>query len=174
MSLLGLFGKKSKQDLLFWQKLVLKNSPNRLIMTEKQLKETTLQLAKRELEIANDCIRIINTTVKPDVFFMRLQLLLDAANNLCTFEKYVSFTGTKPSDAFSQALDQYQDAIRDFLARYFWDMHVKAEGMKTDKGKLGKYQKFYDSLQEYYRFMDESNIDFIETKYRAYTRQLLK
>ena len=37
-----LFGKK-KEELLIWQNLIMQDSPNKLVMTEKQLKQTTEQ-----------------------------------------------------------------------------------------------------------------------------------
>lgn len=46
--------------------------------------------------------------------------------------------------------------------------------MKTDKGKLNQYQKFYDSLKPYFAEMNADNINYVETKYRVYTSALEK
>lgn len=173
VGLFGLFGKK-KADLLELQKLVLKDSPNKLILSEKQLKSMAAQAAARDLEIINDCVRIIGSTKKPDVFFTRLALLIKKADDLRTFEKHIRFSGASPSLAYGEIFADMQECIGQFLVRYFMDIFDQASNAKTVKGKLAKYQKFYDSLQPYYDQMNKENIDYIETKYRAYTRSLTK
>lgn len=174
MGLFDLFGANKKEGLLELQKLVLANSPNKLIMSEKQLKGMATEAAARDLEIIQDCIRIVGTTTKPDTFFSRLALLIDKADNLRKYEKFISFKGATPSEAYGQLWEDHQESIHQFLIRYFSDIFDQAEKLKTNKGKLNKYQKFYDSLQPYYNQMNAENIDYIETKYKAYTRYLLK
>lgn len=162
---------KKKDYLLQWQKTVLKDNVNDLIMTEQQLREATIQQAENDLRIIADCKKLIETTNKPDVFFMRLNLLIEKSAHLCALEKFISFSGASPTEAYNEIKNDYHKAINQFLVRYFSDTFDKAEVMKTEKGKIGKYQKFYDSLQEYYCYMNEENIDYIETKYIAYTRK---
>ena len=172
MGLLGLFTqKKKKDDLLELQKIVLTNSPDKLIMSEKKLLQMAGGMAKRDLEIIRDCIRIIGETKKPDTFFSRFDLLIVKAENLRIYEKHLRFSGS-PSAAYGELWEDRQECIRQFLIRYFCDIFDQAEKLKTDKGKLNKYQKFYDSLQPYYSQMNAENIDYVETKYRAYTRGL--
>lgn len=74
MRIMGLFG-KSKKELLAWQKIVLYNSPDKLIMSEKQLKQISNQSAQNHIRIIQDCIKLIRHTTKPEVFFSRLELL---------------------------------------------------------------------------------------------------
>ena len=76
-----LFGKK-KEELLIWQNLIMQDSPNKLVMTEKQLKQATEQQASNDLRIIQDCIRIISETVKPDIFFSRMDLLKETSKLL--------------------------------------------------------------------------------------------
>lgn len=169
---MGLFNfLKKKERLLQWQKAVMIDSPDRLIMTEQQLKAITVQQAENDLRIIQDSIKLIETTLKPDVFFMRLKLLYEKLAHLCNIEQYIKFTGTVPSAAYHEFSNEYDEVIKQFLIRYFSDTFDKAERMKTEKGRIGKYQKFYDSLQEYYYYMNDENIEYIETKYNAYTRK---
>ena len=130
----------------------------------------TVKQAQNDLRIINDCTKIVESTLKPDVFFMRLNLLVEKSKHLANLEPYFSFSGVSPTDAYNEVLNNYQEAVRLFLIRYFTDTFDKAEAMKTEKGRIGKYQKFYDSLQEYYFYMNEENIDYVETKYKAYTK----
>ena len=173
MGLFDFFDKKTnvkKEHLLEWQKVVMPENGNRLMVTEEQLRATTQYIAANDLRIMNDCNDIIQSTLKPDTFFMRLNLLVDKAKHLVLLERYISFSGASPSAAYNEIVENYQEAIKEFLIRYFLDTFDKAEAMKTTKGRIGKYQKFYDSLQEYYCYMSNENIDYIETKYKAYTR----
>lgn len=160
-----------KERLLQWQKAVMIDSPDQLIMTEQQLKAITVQQAENDLRIIQDSIKLIETTLKPDVFFMRLKLLYEKLAHLCNIEQYIEFTGAVPSAAYHEFSNDYDEAIKQFLIRYFSDTFDKAESMKTEKGRIGKYQKFYDSLQEYYYYMNDESIEYIETKYNAYTRK---
>lgn len=172
MGLLNLFIKKKKElDLLELQKIVVVDSPNRIIMSEKQLLQSAERMAQRDLEIIQDCIRILGETKKPDTFFSRFDLLVDTADRLRKFEKYLSFSES-PSAAYAEVWENRQECTGQFLVRYFSDVQYQAENLKTDKGKLNKYKKFYDSLQPYYDQMDADNIDYIETRYRAYTNRL--
>ena len=180
MGLFDFFKNKSnakKEYLLNWQNLLMTDSPNKLIMTEQQLKATTVQQAENDVRIFNDSIKLVEKTTKPDVFFMRLNLLTEKLNHLTSLEKYttlcglsITFCGKSPTVVHNEISKNRDEIIHQFLIRYFSETFDKAEAMKTEKGRIGKYQKFYDSLQEYYCYMSNENIDYIETKYKAYTR----
>ncbi len=180
MGLFGLFGNKkkaeseeAKRELLELQKLVLVDSPDTLIMSEKELKAIAIKQAQRDIEIGQDCIRIVCNTKDPDTFFSRYDLLIESSDHMRLFEKHLNFSAS-PSLGYSEVWANQQKAIHEFLIRYFSDVFDQAAKLKTIKGKLNKYQKFYDSLQPYYDKMDAENIDYVETKYRAYTRSLEK
>jgi len=159
-----------KERLLEWQALVTGEQSDRLAMNEQQLRNASNQQAQNDLRIMNDCKKIIESTLDPETFFSRLNLLVEKGEHLCKLEEYISFSGASPSAALSEIKAEYQEAIRQFLIRYFCDTFDKAEALKTQNGKNGRYKKFYDSLQPYYSVMNADNIDYIETKYRAYTK----
>lgn len=171
MGLFDLFGKK-KKELLELQQYLISDSPDRLIMSEKKLKEIAKAEANNSLRIAQDSSRLVQTTVNPDVFFERMQLLFEHSSTLSFLERYVPFTGASPTEALKTLLAEEQEIIKNFLIRYCWDTQCKAEKMKTDKGQYNQWQKFYDSLSPRFNVMDDENIDYVETKYRAYTRYL--
>ncbi len=171
MGLFDIFSKK-RTNLLELQKIVLDKSPDHLILSEKKLLQMAKIQADNSLRIIQDCNGILQKTTKPDVFFERLRLLILHSGNLATLEKYVPFRGASPKKAFDVLMAEKQDCIGEFLVRYFSAAFDKAAGLKTDKGKLNQYQKFYDSLVPYFGEMDEGNRDYVETKYKAYTRNL--
>lgn len=162
---MGLFG-KSKKELLVWQNLILQDPPTKLIMSEKQLKQITEQQATNDLRIVQDCLKIISNTVKPDIFFSRLDLLKEKSKHLVLLEPYIAFSGASPTAAYEEVLEKEQEAIYQFICRYFSTTFEKAESLKTEKGKKNHYQKFFDSLQPYTDRMNEHNLNYIEYKRR--------
>ena len=161
---MGLFGIGKNQKLLKLQKLLVENSPNKLVYTEKQLYSMASRTVQRELKIIQDCVELVNHTVKPDVFFSRYDLLLEHLEYLSKFQPYIKFQHNSPASEFAKIKNQKQAEISRFLSRYFDDISAKADTMKTEKGKKGKYKKFFDSLQPYYNLMNTTNINFINSK----------
>lgn len=161
---MGLFSLLTGKDakLLKLQKLLVKNSPNKLIMSEKQLMDTARRAAKRYLEICNDSMRLIDTTIKPDVFFSRLDLLLKNLTELQALEQYISFSGS-PSKSLARIRASKQDVIHDFLVRYHKTIVSQANAAKTLRGKESKYKKFEESLQPYYSKMNAQNVLFVKS-----------
>lgn len=166
--------RKRKEELLSLQKIVLADSPDCLVCSERQLKEMACQMAENSHRIMSDCSNILQTTVNPDVFFERLQLFAAHCFTLVSLENYISFSGASPTTLYDVFLREKQEVIHEFLVRYFNKVDIKASGLKTAKGQLNQYQKFYDSLKQYFTEMDTNNVDYIETKYKAYTRLLEK
>lgn len=164
-----LFNSK-KSRLLEWQKLIIQDSPNKLIVSEKQLEKMTAQQTASCIKIINDCMDLLSTTNKPTVFFSRLDLLKENAKKLASYEKYIKFQGASPSLALQEVERNEQTAIHEFLVRYFNNILDKVESLKTEKAKRNQFQKFYESLLPYYNQMDKNNRDYVETKFHAYSK----
>lgn len=161
--------KEDSQYLLEWQNTLLTDKVDKLIMTKKQLIERTNYEARRYMQIANDCVKIVNDTIKPETFFERLELLEDTSERLVSLEKYLSFSGTKPSQAQQEFKEQKQTAIYYFIIRYLNSVIDKADKLKTQRGKNSQFQKFYDSLTPYFYLMNEENKKYIIMKYHKFT-----
>lgn len=157
-----------------WQNAILAQPSSKLVMTETQLKMATEQRAFNNVRIIKDSRKLVLETKNPETFFERLALLDEKSMELLKLEKYISLSGASPRALRQEFYNQKQEVIKQFLIRYFCSVFDKAEKAKTDKTKLNNYQKFYDTLQPYYREMDAANIDYVETKYKAYTRNLKK
>lgn len=161
-----LFGNQNR--LLAWQKLVMPNSPDRLVFNEQQLAQWTAVITEQDFKIINDCLKIIQETVKPDVFFTRLELLKEKIAHLQMFEPYVKFQNVNPTQLSDTVRQKEQETISSFLDRYLDAVCRKANDMKSAKGKKNQYEKFYSSLQEYYPLMNDENIQYIEEQYQFY------
>lgn len=154
-----------KINLLELQSLVVPSAPRtRLVMSEKQLIRQAEQQAQRQLKIVYECQNLINTTVKPDVFFNRYDLIKEKADFLVKLSPYVKFKGTKPRTMVTTLKAKEQAAIADFLSRYYRSVDDKVETLKTDKAKANQYQKYYESLQPYYPRMNDENRKYIEDR----------
>lgn len=163
---MGLFGflseGKKKNDLLELQKLVMKDSPGHLVMSEAQLMRAAKQQAQNELRIIKDCISLVSKTEKPDVFFSRLDLLEQHSKRIIKFEPYVSFSGGSPRAAFNEVINKKDECIRQFLVRYCSSVRIKAKNMKTDKGRENKYQKSYENIKPYFKYLSKKNMEYVE------------
>lgn len=167
----GEAARQKRERLLQWQSIVTPDSSDQLVMSEQQLKAISQQQAENDLRIMNDSAKLVESTVNPDVFFSRLQLLWEKAEHLCLLEQYMEFSGASPAAAFLEIRENHQKAIYDFIVRYFSVTFDKAESMKTEKGRIAQYQKFYDTLQNYYHVMNTENINYVEYKYRTSTKR---
>lgn len=159
----------NSKELLTLQRMVVDNPPNKLVYSEQQLLKMAYPQAQRYLTIVNESVSLVNNTVKPDVFFSRYELIEENLSILSLFEPYIKFKGNKPSSELDKLQATKQEQTLIFLARYFSDTKQQADNMKTDKGKLNKYEKFYQCLKPYYNLMNSENIDYIETNYKSAT-----
>ena len=160
---MGLF--TSKSDLFKWQQLVAPNAP-KLVMNKQQLHAETKRQAAGKIKIIQDCVRLVNTTIKPDVFFKRHDMLKEKAYELTLLEPYLNFSGKSPSESYREILEKEQDTIFDFVNRYFMAEEDKVATLKTNKAKQNHYLAFYASLQPYFIEMDEDTIESIEIAYK--------
>lgn len=163
---------ENNDKLLKLQKLVIEDSPDVLTYSGAQLYAIAEEKSANSFRIANECSSILQTTVDPDTFFERLQLFSTHCRSLVDYEEYISFSGATPTELYNTLILEKQELIKEFLVRYFSKVDIKASGLKTVKGQLNQYQRFYDSLTPYFSEMDADNIDYIETKYKACTRLL--
>lgn len=159
--------KFSKKDLLAWQKIVIANSPDRLICNRSQLESATTMAAQRRLEIIKDSQQLVNNTVNPDTYFERFDLLYEHLLFLLQVEPYFSFVNGSPSQSIAHLCQSEELSNKAFIERYYQAVSEKAQVLKTAKGKLNRYQKFYDSLKPYFRRLSSSNIAYIEQLYQS-------
>lgn len=169
MGLFGLFGNKdSKEKLLAWQNVVCQDKSNTLFMSRKQLEAATVDQVRNSMRIFDDCAKIINSTIKPDVFFSRLELAEEHLKLLASLEPFMwDIKGITINTSLSALWGKYQNEkesyIIDFLYRYYWAVKEKAEKLKTEKGKASQFQKFYDSLIPFFGFISERNMRILES-----------
>ncbi len=163
---MGLFG-KSKKELLQWQQLVVENSPDKLVISEKELQRLSQIKAQNSLGIVKDSAKILCKTTDPEVFFSRYELLLNHSYYLVQLSKYVKFSGASPNALFQQTQAQKQTEIRNLISRC-WDNAIsKAEKLKTPSAKSNRYIKLRDALDKFSSEMSEENKAYNSIRYNS-------
>ena len=160
-----------KEKLLQLQKIVSPNSPDTLVMTEQQLLEAAHHKAENDIRIVQESRNILLTTVKPDVYFSRLNLLKSHTYQMQLLEPFISFT-VSPTAAMNEYLANQNELTHQFILRYYNSVADYADSLKTNKGKYNQYQKFYDTLSIYQSEMSPENFNYIEQLFRQTTDQL--
>lgn len=163
-----MFGKKKK--LLEWQNAILEEPTDKLIMTEKQLKETTNLMVENDIRIIQDCIRLIENTVNPETYFSRFQLMLERTSHLVKIEKYVDFSGTLPSIAVKEIEMNKDISDFEFCKRYYSQMCIKISNLKTQKGKDNRIMKYFADIEPYLPRMNDENASYIRERMTPLTR----
>lgn len=157
----------NNSDLIEWQNAVMPDKSMKLYVTRKQLEAVTIQIVQDCMRIFDDSAKIVNSTIKPDVFFSRLELAEEKLATLVRIEPYIEqvkdITLNKSMAALMHEFQSNRNLyINDFLCRYYWTVQDKAEGMKTESGKLNQFKKFQESLEPYTQYFNLGNMSTFE------------
>lgn len=107
------------------------------ILFGNQKKHVDLVSLNRDLEILNDCARLIENTTNPEVFFSRYELYMSKLSILSNAEKLrqVKVTGESFCQKYGEinTEDKKVESINDFIDRMWADTCRKAEGLKLTR-----------------------------------------
>ncbi|MCI5705167.1 MAG: hypothetical protein MR272_08175 [Pseudoflavonifractor sp.] len=93
-----------------------------------------------------DSGNLVNTTVKPDVFFKRLNFTLDLLLRLQPYEKYKIFKHGTPSKDYKRIVSNLEATVDDFIDRAIAANQAKIASLKTERARKANYEKFVNSL----------------------------
>ena len=119
-------------------------------------------MAPQWMKILVESRDIVNRTTEPDIFFSRYDTVKEKAEQLASISKYVKFKGMKPAEVLRQVTEQEDAATRDMVLRCFQKAVLNAEKLKTEKGKLGQFEKFQSSLEPYFFRMSDENARLVQ------------
>lgn len=128
----------------------------------RKMKAAAEMMAPQWLKIMIESRDIVNRTTEPDVFFSRYDTVKEKAEQLASISKYVKFNGMKPAEVLRQVTEQEDAATRDMVLRCFQKAMLNAEKLKTEKGKLGQFEKFQRSLEPYFFRMSDENARLVQ------------
>lgn len=140
----------------------------RKITKKQELADKMRTAAKLEsqgrLKIIQDCANLVNTTVNPEVFFMRYNLMLEHLENLAGLECTGIYENSPelPSEAFLRVEAQFDDATIDFLNRSFENVKNRADALKTDTGKKNAIKRYFDNMEKYIINMKDKGLQHFD------------
>lgn len=125
-------------------------------------------MMQREIDIVNDCARVMKTTVNPDVYFSRYELYMEKLTNIADAERHNRIHLERGSESPAEKLKEMQNSVaenfNEFINRYWKSVNQKAKTMKTEKGKENQYRRFYDKLMEQKSSLPQECIENINSK----------
>ena len=120
-------------------------------------KQMAKYIAPQYLRQARDSANLVNTSKKPEVFFERLLYLHQLMKALSNMERYVRFSGKKPSQHLQEIERDRGVIINAFLKRYYQDIQGKISALKTIRAKENNALKFKSTLEKYLLIMTNEN-----------------
>lgn len=125
-------------------------------------KQIYMQEAQNDLRIIGESSKIVEETVKPDVFFSRLDLIYERYEHLSSIEKFLSFQGELPSEMYEKVKAKYVDYVKEFIEKYFLDSYSRALDLKTVSGKENRIKKSFATLMQYQEKMNDDCVSLAE------------
>ena len=110
-----------------------------------------MQLLRKIKESAD----IVNNTVNPKTFFMRLYFVLNNLIYLAQFEKKIRFTGELPSTAYIRIVNNLGQTVDDFIKRAYNAELLKVSKLKTESGKQKRIMKFLSDMEYYIEYSND-------------------
>lgn len=120
-------------------------------------------MASQYLKIAKDSERLVNTTVNPDVFFSRYDLMIEQFRKLAGLEHLISFSGTLPSAHLNTLIATRDQEAETFIRRSFKKMRDEVGLLKTENGKSAKIERYFSKMNSYCRYLSQGNQDLLYT-----------
>ena len=111
-----------------------------------KISQRELQYVQSRFSQLQDSVRLVNSTVKPDVFFKRLNFTLDLLLDLQRYEKYKIFKGARPSDDYQKIISNLDATVNDFIDRAIADNNKKVGQLKTNAGRQKRIEDFAVAL----------------------------
>lgn len=123
----------------------------------------------RDRQVLEDCIDIVYSTKTTDVFFSRYELLIETLEALLFYHALFGAPYKDTSVILSKALESRDALTCDFIKRSHTDMIQKASTLKTEKGRHGRYIRYYDSFSNYEDQLEPESKALLK---RCYTEDL--
>ena len=99
----------------------------------------------------------------PDEFFDSYIVAKNKLTELIPFEPYFKFAAS-PSEAMETLYGDQSTVCIDFVRDCYEKAEKKAEELVTERGRMGRYQRLYDSMKPYLDVMDKKSYDYVKDK----------
>ena len=131
------------------------------LAAKQRIRQQAKEQSDQYLKIAHESADLVNTTVNPEVFFPRYQLVLEYLEKC----KQLEWTGIyenspeSPSDSLARIEDLFPIATNEFIDRSFEATKTKADTLKTAKGKENAIRRYFEKMEPYTAHMEEQSVD---------------
>lgn len=105
-----------------------------------------MEFVKTSVQQIIDTYNILNTTLKPDIFFKRLNFLFDKLLLLQKYEKYGIFTENNPTKRIRDIQAGLESRVACFVSRYMNYAWKSSAKMKASFDKEEKFSDFANKL----------------------------
>lgn len=118
--------------------------------------------SQQHMKVVQDCVTLVNTTVNPEVFFMRYNLMLEHLEILAGLECTGIFDNSPelPSVAFQRIEERFDTETNTFLKRSFDKAKAHADTLKTDNGKKNAIKRYFDNMEKYTHHMSGESMEY--------------
>ena len=116
--------------------------------------------------ILEDCKDLVNKTDNPDTFFSRYDLLIEQLEIMVKFEPYIQFYGYQPKESLEYYLSQKDRYANKMIDRRYNKALIKADSLKTEKGKKNQFIKAYEELKKLTPSLSPDNLKHLENKFK--------
>ena len=140
---------KNKERFIQVQNIVFRLNETRAVVTSEKLCSAVQLIIEDRSRIITDCVRLINSTKNPEVFFQRFEMLEQITAEIGKLEPYGVFQKPYPSEQFQHIMEHYIETVNFLIARVFDDALEKAAVLKTDDAKKRKILTAYTELLSY-------------------------
>lgn len=107
-----------------------------------KISQQELQYVQVTMEQLQECVHLVNTTTKPDVFFKRLNFALDLLLELQRYERYRIFRSGTPSQDYQKIISNLDATVNDFIDRAVDANNKKLSSLKTEKARKRNREDF--------------------------------
>ena len=111
-----------------------------------KIPQRELEYVRTRMQQLQDSVNLVNTTIKPDVFFKRLNFSLDILLDLRSYEKYGIFKESTPTNDYNTMTRNLEATVNAFIDRATESNRQKLTSLKTESAKAKNLEKFATTL----------------------------
>lgn len=156
----------NKDTLFALQSLCLPGS-KKLFLNADKIIATCDSILTQHKAILEDCKDLINKTDNPSTFFSRYDLLIEHLEAMAEFEPYIQFYGYQPIESIQYYLSQKNHYTNKMIDRRYNKALIKADSLKTEKGKKNQFIKAYEELKEFSPSLSPDSLKYLENKFKT-------
>lgn len=90
--------------------------------------------------------KIINSTMKPEVFFGRMGFALDTLLEMEQYEKYKVFD-VNPSEQYKHMVEGIESTVDAFIDRSYKEVTEKVSKLKTKKARENNMDRYFETMK---------------------------